>query len=180
MTVTRSNQKKQVTKSEKVIKKPDLNKSEKKFEERTEKKDGALVETARKVETSARIVGDKTYEVVEKVSDQTTEIAEMAFDKIKKGVSDAVDISTKTMSEMSKKASKYIKKYENTIEMRKIIHERNDKFQELGTYLFNLYQAGSQNINELLSDDEAQRLLAELDLINKNIVKLGRKIKRKI
>jgi hypothetical protein len=56
--------------------------------------DGVLVETARKVETSARLIGDKTVEVVEKVSDQSTEIAEVAYDKLKKGVSDAIDKSS--------------------------------------------------------------------------------------
>ncbi len=142
--------------------------------------DGVLVETARRVETSARLIGDKTVEVVEKVSDQTTEIAEIAYDKIKKGVSDAFDRSSKTMHEMSDKASKYIKKYEDTIEMKKLSHNRDRKMHELGTHIFALHQSKSQDLSDLFSNDTTQKILNDLELLNKEIVKLGRNIKRKI
>jgi len=142
--------------------------------------DGVLVDTARRVETSARLIGDKTVEVVEKVADQTTEIAEVALDKLKKGVSDAFDRSSKAMSEMSKKAGRYIKKYEDTVEMKKLSHDRDLKMQELGTHIFNIYTSKPQDIEQLLMNDESQRLLNDLELLNKEIVKLGRRIKRKI
>lgn len=120
---------------------------------------GVLVETARKVETGARIIGDKTVEVVEKVSDQTTEIAEVAYEKIKKGVSDAYDKSSKTMNEMGKKAGKYIKKYEDTIEMKKLSHGRNKKMQELGAHFYTLYKSKAQPIDDLFSNGDLQRNL---------------------
>jgi hypothetical protein len=142
--------------------------------------DGVLVETARKVETSARLIGEKTVEVVEKVSDQTTEIAEIVYDRVKKGVSDAYDVGSKTLNDMSKKAVKYIKKYDDTIEMKKFNHDRNMKMQELGLYFFTQYKVKSQNITELFANDETQKILNELELLNKDIVKLGRRIKRKI
>jgi hypothetical protein len=143
-------------------------------------KDGVLVETARKVETGARLIGDKTVEVVEKVSDQTTEIAEIAYDKLKKGVSDAYDKSSKTMSEMSKKAGKYVKKYEDSVEMKKLSHHRDAKMQELGAHIYALYNSKSKDIEKLLLYEDSKKLLSELEMLNKEVVKLGRRIKRKI
>jgi hypothetical protein len=142
--------------------------------------DGALVETARKVETGARLIGDKTVEVVEKVSDQTTQIAEIAYDKLKKGVSGAYDKSSKKMSDMSKKAGKYVKKYEDTIEMKKLSHARDAKMRELGTHIFTLYKSKSRDIKDLLLDDDSKKILGNLEILNKEVVKLGRRIKRKI
>ena len=51
--------------------------------------DGILVDAARKIETGAKVLGEKTSDVAEKVSDQTTQIAEKVYDKLKKGASDA-------------------------------------------------------------------------------------------
>jgi hypothetical protein len=109
--------------------------------------DGILVETARKVETSAKVIGEKAADVVEKVADQTTDIVDLAYDKVKKGVSDVFDVSSKTLADMSKKATKYIKKYEDTHEMKKLNHDRNIKMQELGIHIFTLYKSKSQNIS---------------------------------
>jgi hypothetical protein len=182
MNKTNPRQKSDQNKSEKLKKRQ--SKDELKTKDRKDieihDEDGALVETARKVETSARLIGDKTVEVVEKVSDQTTEIAEIAYDKLKRGVSDAYDKSTKTMNEISKKAGKYIKKYEDTLEMKKLSHERNAKMQELGEHIFTLSKSKSQDITELLNNDDSQRILSELEILNKEVVKLGRRIKRKI
>jgi hypothetical protein len=143
-------------------------------------KNGILVEAARKIESGAKVIGEKTADVSEKVSAQTSEIAEKVLDKFKKSVSEAYDVSFKTISDMSKKAVKYINKYENTVEMKKLSNDRNMKMQELGTHFFNLYKSKSQDIRELLANDESQRILNDLELLNKDIIKLGRKIKRKI
>lgn len=142
--------------------------------------DGILVETARKIETGTKVIGEKAADVAEKVSEQTSEIAEIVYDKFKKSVSDAYDVSSKTISDMSKKAGKYIKKYEDTVEMKKLNTDRNMKLQELGTHICTLYNSKSQDIKELLADDESQKILKDLEILNKDIVKIGRKIKRKI
>ena len=139
---------------------------------------GALVETAKKIESGAKVLGKKTSDVVEKISDQTTEIAGIAYGKLKKSVSDAYEASSKTMSDMSKKAAKYIKKYEDTIEMKKLNHDRNMKMQELGSHIFNQYKSKSLTITELLENEKAQTILTELGIINKEIIKLGKKIKK--
>jgi hypothetical protein len=178
----KSSQKSNQNKSDKLKKSP--SKSESKSGDLKGKKvigeNGVLVETARKVETGARIIGDKTVEVVEKVSDQTTQIAEVAYDKLKKSVSDAYDKSSKTMTEMSKKAGKYVKKYEDTIEMKKLSNDKNIKMQELGTHVFALYKSKSRDIKELLINNDSKKILGELEILNKEIVKLGRRIKKKI
>jgi hypothetical protein len=142
--------------------------------------DSKLVETARKVESRAKIMGEKAADVAEKVTDQTTEIAEVVYDKVKKGVSDAYDVGSKTLHDMSKKGVKYIKKYDDTIEINKLNHDRNMKMQELGIHIFTQYKIKSQNLTELLAKSESQRILNELEILNKEIVKLGRRIKRKI
>ena len=142
--------------------------------------DSKLVEAARKVETQAKIIGEKAADVAEKVSDQTTEIAEIVYDKVKKGVSDVYDVSSKTLHDVSKKAVKYIKKYDDTFEMKKLNHDRNKKILELGTHIYTLYKSKSQDITELLINDKSQKILNELELLNNDIVKLGRRIKRKI
>jgi hypothetical protein len=141
---------------------------------------GILVEAAKKIETGARVIGGKAVDVSEKISEQTVEIAETIYDKFKKGVSDAYDVSSKTMGDMSKKAGKYLKKYENTVEMKKLQNDRNMKMQELGTHIFTLYKSKSLDIGELITEIESQKILNELQVLNKEIIKIGRKIKRKI
>jgi hypothetical protein len=84
------------------------------------------------------------------------------------------------MKEMSNKAGKYIKNYEDTFEMKKLSHERNHKMQELGSHIFTMYKSKQQNINDLVNNTDSQRLLTEIELLHKEIVKLGRQIKRKI
>ena len=64
------------------------------------------------------------------------------------------------------------------IEMKKLNHDRNIKMQELGSHIFTQYKSKSLNITELLANDESQKILSELEVINKEIVKLGKKIKR--
>lgn len=141
---------------------------------------GILVEAAKKIETGAKVIGEKAVNVSEKISEQTVEIAETIYDKFKKGVSDAYDVSSKTMGDVGKKAGKYLKKYEDTVEMKKLKNDRNLKMQELGSHIFILYKSKSQDIEELMTDVESQRILNELQVLNKEIVKIGRKIKRKI
>jgi hypothetical protein len=142
--------------------------------------DGILVEAARKIETGAKVIGEKAVDVADKLTEQTSEFAEIGYDKLKKSVSDVYDISFKTFSDMSKKAVKYVKKYENTVEMKKLNNDRNTKMQELGTHIFTLYKSKSQDIKELLANEESQKILNDLEILNKAIVKIGRKIKRKI
>lgn len=139
---------------------------------------GALVEVAKKIESKAKILSKKTSVVAEKVSDQTTEIAGIAYGKLKKGVSEAYQVSSKKMSDMSKKAAKYVKKYEDTIEMKKLNHDRNIKMQELGSHIFNHYKSKSLTLTELMENDKSQKILSELEVLNKEIVKLGKKIKK--
>ena len=148
--------------------------------DKVREEDGILVDAARKIETGAKAFGVKAADVAEKVSDQTTEITEIVYDKLKKSVTDAYDVSSKTISDMSQKAGKYIKKYEDTVEMKKLSHDRNKKMQELGSHIFSLYKLKSQDIGKLLENEESQKILKELENLNKEIVKIGRKIKRKI
>jgi hypothetical protein len=142
--------------------------------------EGVLVDAARKIETGAKKISEKATDVVEKVSDQTTEVAEIVYDKVSKSVSDAYQASAKTMSDVSKKAGKYIKKYENTFEIKKLSNERDIKMQELGTHIFNLYKSKSLAVDKLVADDESLRLINNLVSLNKEIVTMGRKIKKKI
>lgn len=142
--------------------------------------DGKLVETARKIETGAKVFGEKAADVAEKVTDQTTEITEIAFDKLKKGVQEAYDISSKTMNDMGKKTGKYIQKYEDTLDIKDLKRDRDKKMYELGTHIFNLSKSKSQKLPELIANDVSQKILNEVELLEKDIVKLGRRIKRKI
>jgi len=147
--------------------------------ENVKNEDGILVDTARKIETGAKVVSEKATDMAEKVSDQTTEIAEIVYDKFKKGVSDAYDVGSKTVGDISKKAVKYIKKYEDNIEMNKLKQKRNKKMQELGTHIFTLYHSKSQNLQQTLSTDESQKILNELEVLNKKIIKIGKQYKKK-
>ena len=142
--------------------------------------EGVLVDTARKIEKSAKKISEKATDVVEKVSDQTTEVAEIVYDKVSKGVSDAYHTSTKTMGDMSKKAVKYIEKYENRLEIKKLSHARDVKMQELGTHIFNLHKSKSVGIDKLVGHDTSQSMINDIELLNREIVAMGRKIKKKI
>lgn len=139
-----------------------------------------MVEAARKIESGAKSIGEKTVDAVEKVTDQTTEIAELAYDTIKKQVSVTYDTSTKTLTDVSKKAGKYIKKYENTIEMKKLSHDKDKKMQGFGNHIYNLYKVNPKDVSQWLAEGKSQEFLKELEILHKDIIKLGRQIKRKI
>jgi len=141
---------------------------------------GILVEAARKIETGAKVIGEKAADVVEKVTDQTSEVADLVYDKVKKGVSEAYSAGSRTISDVGKKAAKYIKKYDNTLEMQRLSNDRQNRMHELGTYFFTMYKSKSQDIKVILSSGEAQKMIYELESLNKEIVKLGREIKKKI
>jgi len=182
MDKVKSNQKPKGRKSEKskTVREPKTSKLSKIKKDKIDDETGVLVEAAKKIESSAKVFGKKATKVAEKVSEQTTEIAEITYDKLKKGVSDAFDVSSKTVSDMSKKAGRYIKKYEDTYEMKKLSHERNKKMQKLGEHIFALYKSKSKNIDELFTNKVSLEIINQLELLNKQIVNIGRKIKRKI
>jgi len=142
--------------------------------------EGKLVETARKIETGVKVLGEKTTEVVEKVSDQTAEFTEKVYDKFKKGVHDAYDVGSKSISDMRKKTGKYIQKYEDTFEVKSLKNDRDKKMHELGTHIFNLYKSKSQNLTDLIANDVSKKILNEIELLEKDIAKLSKRIKRKI
>ncbi len=56
-----------------------------------------MIEAARKIEIDAKSFNGKATYIVEKDSDQTTEITEIAYDKLKKGVSETYDVISKTI-----------------------------------------------------------------------------------
>ncbi len=142
--------------------------------------EGRLVETARKIETGVKVLSEKTTDVVGKVSDQTAEFTEKIYDKFKKGVHDAYDVGSKSLSDMRKKTGKYIQKYEDTFDIKSLKNDRDVKMHELGTHIFTLYKSKSQTLTDLLANDVSQKILNELELLEKNIAKLSRRIKRKI
>ena len=143
--------------------------------EKVQVEDGKFVETARKIEIGAKVFGEKATDVVEKVSDQTTEITEIVYDKIKKGVHEAYDISSKTMNDMGKKTGKYIQKYEDTLDIKDLKRDRDKKMYELGTHIFNLSKSKSQKLPDLIANDVSQKILNEVELLEKDIAKLGRR-----
>lgn len=142
--------------------------------------EGKLVEAARKIETGVKIVSEMTTDVVEKVSDQTTEFTEKVYDKFKKSVHDAYDVGSKSLSDMRKKTGKYIQRYEDTFDIKNLKNDRDKKVYELGTHVFNLYKSKPRNLTDLVANDMSQKLLKEIELLVKDIVKLGRRVKRKI
>jgi hypothetical protein len=182
MNKVKSNQKPKGQKSgkSKTVQEPTKSKLSEIKQDKIDDETGVLVEAAKKIESGAKVLGKRASKVAEKVSEQTTEIAEVTFGKLKKGVSDAYDLSSKTVSDMSKKAGKYVKKYEDTIEMKKLSHDRNKKMQALGEHIFTLYKSKSKDVDELFTNKVSLKILNELEVLNKEIVRIGRKIKRKI
>jgi hypothetical protein len=180
MTTSPSKQKKTKNKSvnskKPGIKNPPLNSRD----EQENNTDGILVETARKIESGVKVMGEKAADVSEKISEQTSDIAEKIYDKLKGGISDAYDVSSKTVSDVSKKTARYIEKYEDTTEIKKLGHTRDSKMQELGMNVFNLFKSKPRAINELLSNSKSQKILHELELLTREITKLRRRIKRKL
>ena len=164
----------------KTVQKADTSKLSKIKQDKIDEETGVLVEAAKKIESGAKVFGKKASKVAEKVSEQTTELAEITIGKLKKGVSDAYDLSSKTVSDMSKKAGKYVKKYEDTLEMKKLSHDRDKKMQALGEHISALYKSKSKDVKGLFTHEVSVTLLKELELLDKEIVKLGRKIKRNI
>jgi hypothetical protein len=145
--------------------------------EKVKPEDGILVDTARKIETGTKVVGEKAVDLAEKLTDNTTEMADIVYDKFKKKVSSAYHVSSRTIGDIRKTAAKNIRKYGDTVEMKKLNHDRKIKFQELGTHIYTIRKSKSQKIEELLADNQSQKILKDLEKLNKDIVKIGKKIK---
>ena len=137
---------------------------------------GFLVEAAINIESSARKVGKKAGEVTEKLGDQAAEIAGKVFDTIKKGVTESYETSSRAIEDLAGKAGDYLKKFETSVEMRKLREKKDQLSEKLGGQIYTVSRKKNISIEKMLSDKSIQPLLQEMIVLHKEILKLGRKM----
>ena len=138
-----------------------------------------ISEAAGNIEAGAKVVGEKASDVATKIADKSSKLAGDIFEKIKKGVSDAYDVSAKAVDELGKTAQGYLDKYESTMEMRKLSDRRKKVATKLGERVYTQYKLKKKTPTQLLQTDEVKASIAEITKLDKEIVKLGKIIDKK-
>ena len=143
---------------------------------RKDEETGFLVEAAINIESGARKVSKKAGEVAEKLGDQTAEIAGKVFDTIKKGVAESYETSSRAIEDLAGKAGDYLKKFETSVEMRKLREKKDQLSEQLGGQIYTVSRKKNISIEKMFSDKSVQPLLQEMVVLHKEILKLGRKM----
>ena len=118
-----------------------------------------ILDAAENIEASAKVVSEKASDVAAKIADKSSRLAGDIFERIKKGVSEAVEVGAKAVDELGKTAQGYLDKYESTMEMKKLSDKRKKATTELGTLIYTQYKIKKKTPTELLQADEVKALI---------------------
>lgn len=135
-----------------------------------------IKETTENIEAGIKVVGDKASDVADIITDKTSKIAGDLYDKIKKGVTEAYEFSSKAVEELGKSAQVYIEKYETSMEMRKLRDQRNKLAAELGKMVYVELKKKKIDAGSLVEDTAVKEKILDITKLDKDIVKLGKKI----
>ena len=135
---------------------------------------GFLTEAAENVEAGAEIVGEKISDFAVK----TSETAGKIFEVVKKGLSSAYDTGAKVVDEITQTSQEYIDKYKQNMEMKKLSEKRDKLTAKLGLETFSRIKMKKIIPQKLQEDKELFDLVTEIEMLNKEIVKIGKKLEK--
>lgn len=140
------------------------------------KKDDFLTEAAKTIESGVDVAGEKISEL----ADKTVETAGELFKAVKKGLSSTYDASAKVIDDISNTAQDYIDKYKKNLEVNKLSEKRDELTKKLGTLFFAEFKVKKEDtVPSFFKKEEILNLIDEIEKLNKNIVKIGKKLENK-
>ena len=138
-----------------------------------------LKEAALNIEESAKNVSKYASGVAKDVAERTSKVAEEVIRKTKKGISEAYDIGSKTVEDVQQSAMEYIDRFKSSVEMKNESAKRTRLTTKLGSLVFSKYQKQSITPDQLFNEKQIIDLIAEIQTIDKKIVKIGKKLEKK-
>lgn len=139
-----------------------------------EEEHGLLTEAAENIEAGAEVVGEKFSKIAEK----TTETAGEVFEVIQKQLSTAYESGAKVVDEITQTAQDYIEKYQHNKEVKRLIAERDTLVAQLGLTTFVKYKTKDKSSANLLEEKEIPDLIKKIETLDKEIVKIGKKLEK--
>jgi hypothetical protein len=168
-----------VEKNKKVSDKKELKSSKKTAEKRTpkiEEKQGKLTEAAKNIEDGIELAGEKFSEIAEKTSEAASEL----YKVLKNKISSTYESGAKIVDDINKTAQNYIEKYKQNAEIKRLTDDREQLTQRLGAeYFSKIKTAKDKDPISILKDDVFQELINEIEKLEKEIIKIGKKLEKK-
>ena len=155
--------------STKDIKAPDKPHTVKKEES---KKSEIVDKVQESLESGAQAAKEKISEVAEKSID----IAGEVYDTAIKGVSTAFDTGSKMIDDLTKSAQEYVDRFNQNMEIRKLSEERKELATKLGHETYVNYKVNKKIPQKLTAEKNIIDLMVRIEKIDKEIVKLGKKL----
>jgi len=136
-------------------------------------------ELLKRIEGSLKEVSEDATVFASDIASKTSKIAEELYIKLKKGVSEAYDVSAVVLDDLVQSAEKYADKYKNKIEMRRLNADRDDLAQQLGSIVYIRFKQKKPFDSRFFADKKLNGLLDKIEKLDKEIVKIGKKLDKK-
>ncbi len=136
----------------------------------------ALADVTENIEAGARIVGEKTTEIISDLAGVTSQVAGTVFESFKKGVTDAYEAGSKMVGSFSDTAHDYVEKYNYHREVKKLIEEQNALYKNLGVFIYEKSKASRTTLETSFGENEVKALLKSIEIKESEIVKLGQEL----
>lgn len=162
--------KRSVTKKEASIKPPV---AETKTSDKSRDK-SFLVDAAENIDAGTKLVKDKTAELASDIAKKAAGFKDTLFDKVKKGVSDAYEASSKAVEELTETAQEYADKYKHKIEINKLKAKQDKQYTRLGTLIFDKYKVVGITADKLFKEEDIKELINEIENTAEQIVEQGK------
>ncbi len=133
-----------------------------------------LVDAAEHIDEGTKLVKDKTAELATDIAKKAVGFKDTLFDKVKKGVSEAYEASSKAIEELTETAQEYGDKYKHKIEINKLKAKQEKQFTKLGSLIFDKYKVIGISADKLFKEKDIKELINEIENTAKQIVEQGK------
>lgn len=124
------------------------------------------------LESSAEVVKEKIGEIADKSVDTAGEV----YESVKKGVSTAFDSGSKVIDDLTKSAQEYVDRFNKNMEIRKLSEQRKKLATQLGQTTYVNYKINQKIPQKLTAEKNIVDLIVKIENLDKEIVKLGKKL----
>jgi hypothetical protein len=137
---------------------------------------GFLMDAADNIETGAKIVGERTTEMVSDLAKKSSKVAGAIFEKVKKGATDVYEAGSKIAENITETAQDYAEKYKHKLEIKKLIEIKNGLFTEAGSHIYKKYKSGNFSMEQLINEKSVVELFRAIKTKEIEIIKLGQEL----
>ncbi len=110
------------------------------------------------------------------VKERTTELATETYEVVKKGATDAYDVSSQLVTELYGSASNYAEQFKERIEMKNLNAKRDKLTSELGNYFYKNYKIDGNAFSKFSKSKGFNALLKNIEKVDSEVVEVGKKL----